>query len=478
MIANYGRRFFAFLMALIMVFSMVPGQVFATETGDGHDHEGHTHEEQTTETTAPAVEPETTAPAVPETTTPVVPETTAPAVPETTAPMVPETTAPVVPETTAPVVPETTMPAVTEPQEAQQEIPSDWTEEMVKLQPKIDKDVIEYYLTYYGFEMPDEAKFGELIRAQISGETAPEALAAEWEPIRAQVEDIVLNKMDAGERENALMSIHEVEYMMAEELALTEQQCAAIAEANPVFLEFIWLIDEYAVAPSLLASGNFTVANGNIYISYSGGETADKGGKTSETEAWFDAWASGFYRGSTNTITVKNNSADKTAVISFNHSVTGDCSAFTIAGTSKGKTAGTYTSGELAPGASIELKLTGKGGFGGGTDPRLTLSAIVWTEVVANPEFTITFNAGLGGVTLDGTAMTSGSSQTVTAGASIALVATPSAGSQFLGWVDANSMIVSTAAEYTITAAGDVNLQAVFAKDGGTPWFGVGSTEK
>ena len=42
MLTNIGKRTLSFVMALVMLFSMVPVQAFATEE-DGHDH---VHEEE------------------------------------------------------------------------------------------------------------------------------------------------------------------------------------------------------------------------------------------------------------------------------------------------------------------------------------------------------------------------------------------------------------------------------------------------
>ena len=64
MLRNYAKRSLAFLMALIMVFSLVPGSVFATDAPaeEVHDHDhDHDHQDEVTEVT------EATTPTVPAT---------------------------------------------------------------------------------------------------------------------------------------------------------------------------------------------------------------------------------------------------------------------------------------------------------------------------------------------------------------------------------------------------------------------------
>ena len=56
-----------------------------------------------------------------------------------------------------------------EAEEFQREIPEDWSDEMVEIQELMD-EYIEYYLGYYGFEMFDESEFAPIVRAQIEAE--------------------------------------------------------------------------------------------------------------------------------------------------------------------------------------------------------------------------------------------------------------------------------------------------------------------
>ena len=64
-------------------------------------------------------------------------------------------------------------------------------------------------------------------------------------------------------------------------------------------------------------------------------------------------------------------------------------------------------------------------------------------------------------------------------GTTVKLTAAAASGSTFLGWTDANGKIYKTdaAISFALTESStDISYKAVFAKDGGTPWFGVGSS--
>ena len=56
---GYGKRLLSFLLAMVMVFSLVPVQAFATESEHDHDHE-HTEETQVETEPQAETEPEET----------------------------------------------------------------------------------------------------------------------------------------------------------------------------------------------------------------------------------------------------------------------------------------------------------------------------------------------------------------------------------------------------------------------------------
>ena len=172
----------------------------------------------------------------------------------------------------------------------------------------------------------------------------------------------------------------------------------------------------------------------------------------------------------TNTVTIKNETASK-AELSFDYSAS-TYNSFTIAGASV-SASGTYST-LVDAGGSVTLVLVSNSGLSNRT-ATLTLSNFSLTVASASSNVTIQYDSALGSVTAGGTAVAAGGVvEGVTLADGIALVAVPN-GSTFLGWVDADGKILSTAASYTLTPASDVTVKAAFAKDGGTPWFGVGA---
>ena len=121
------------------------------------------------------------------------------------------------------------------------------------------------------------------------------------------------------------------------------------------------------------------------------------------------------------------------------------------------------------------MQIKGKGGLGSGS-ATLTLSAFSWEVASTSSSVTINYNSTLGSVTAGGSAIDSGTTMEVSLSDGIALAATVN-GSMFLGWINAETgSVLSTAANFTLTPSADIIVKAAFAKDGGTPWFGVGST--
>ena len=87
---------------------------------------------------------------------------------------------------------------------------------------------------------------------------------------------------------------------------------------------------------------------------------------------------------------------------------------------------------------------------------------------------TFAFDSTLGSVTAGGNAVANGDTLAVSGTNGTELKAAAN-GSTFLGWTDADGKIISTAATYTLVPAEDMTVRAAFAKNGGTPWFGVGA---
>lgn len=173
----------------------------------------------------------------------------------------------------------------------------------------------------------------------------------------------------------------------------------------------------------------------------------------------------------TNNITITNNSGAK-AKISFDYTAD-KASSFKIAGATAA-TSGSY-SAVLEADASLSIVLVSNSGLSN-TTATLKLSNFILTVAAESSNITINYDSTLGSVTAGGTAVESGGVVSdVTLANGVALVAAPSSGAEFLGWVDEDGKILSTATSYTLTPSADMTVKAAFAKDGGTPWFAVGA---
>jgi len=172
----------------------------------------------------------------------------------------------------------------------------------------------------------------------------------------------------------------------------------------------------------------------------------------------------------TNNITIANDSGSK-ANVSFDYAVS-SANSFTIAGATA-NASGSY-SAILEDGATIAITLISNSGFSN-TTATLTLSNFSCIEAKDSSDVTFNYDNSSGSVTAGGNAVANGETVNIPL-TGTALVATAKSGATFLGWVNAETgSVLSTAASYTITPASDMTVKAAFAKNGGTPWFGVGS---
>ena len=383
MTVNFTKRCFSFLLAMIMVFSLLPVNALAAE--EDHDHDHGTTESTPTES--------------------VVVETTAPA--------------------------------------AEAEL----SEEAQEFQTMFD-DILDYYLVYYGLILP-------------TGEITEEERAA----LYAQIEDIVLNQMSANERENAVMELNALAYEMNE--ALSEEDLTALAQRNPVMLDFAELVYRHGTAAQLLAvSGSLT--DTNIALTNSGGTWSASGTGISGSIKGSKFFSN--YFAATGTLTIKNNRAYP-IVLSFDYSAkfneSGE-SFLQINGTevcrssSEGQTI-TGSSGDItiAAGGSIAVALTA-GKRGGDNTATLAI-----TNVVAKG--TVTFGVGANGsYTVNGAAAPE--SATDVCGTQYVLSATPADGFVFRGWYVGDALI-SADADYTFENAGNCTITPRFLSNDQTITF-------
>ncbi len=107
----------------------------------------------------------------------------------------------------------------------------------------------------------------------------------------------------------------------------------------------------------------------------------------------------------------------------------------------------------------------------------LLLLSLLPVQVLAANEYNVSFSfdASLGSITVDGASPSAGST---VSSEGAALQASPAGDARFIGWINAETNeILSTSESYTLMPAADMSVRAVFARDGGTPVFMVGSKE-
>ena len=291
--------------------------------------------------------------------------------------------------------------------------------------------------------------------------------------------------VDAMDWDTVSMAQYEIHELAVSGLLeqLDEHEALELEAANTVFMNFSTAINEKAednpYAVSLLAEGSFTLLDGRLSASYSGSSTSDTGTKNSENSCTFQAWASGFGRGSTNTI-VFTNKTGNTAILEFSYSISGDCSACSLGITSG---SGTYNSGEIPADGEVTITLTGKGGLTGGDEPQLVITGITLSVVADKPNVTFQYDSDKGSITAAGSSVESGTTLQVEKGESIALTASAVSGNTFWGWIDSDNRILSREASYTLTPSSDMTVEAVFASEnepvflGDSAYLYVGLTE-
>ncbi len=215
----------------------------------------------------------------------------------------------------------------------------------------------------------------------------------------------------------------------------------------------------------------FTINVGANTVTSTGVSVTDTANTLSGTATSMTATAKGsLFSKKENTITITNTSGVK-AEISVGYSVA-SANSFTIDGASA-SASGTVTK-QLDANGTIVFYIQSKSGLSD-TTVTLTLSNLTFKEVKESSSVTFNYDSTLGSITVGGETVSNGTSKDVNGTTGAALVATAASGSTFLGWIEADGKIISTAASYTLKPAQDMAVTAAFAKDGGTPWFGVGS---
>ncbi|MBQ7889152.1 MAG: hypothetical protein IJ356_05290, partial [Erysipelotrichaceae bacterium] len=271
-------------------------------------------------------------------------------------------------------------------------------------------------------------------------------LAMDWETLQTARWEI--SELDAQAEQ---LTQEEAETLLTEEtiqtLCIFSDTLEANAPNDVMMLTTVSVLDgQVSVTDS--ANSN-SVSNGTVTITAKGGLLSKK----------------------TNNITITNETENK-AKLKFDYSAS-KYNSFTIAGDSA-SASGAY-SGFLDSGASLEIVIVSNSGFSN-TTATLTLSNFSLTAAASSSNVTFEFDDTYGSVTVGGIAVESGTTQEVSLADGAALVATPVSGATFLGWVDGECEILSSAASYTLTPVADMTVKAVFVGEGSIPHFYVGGT--
>ena len=204
--------------------------------------------------------------------------------------------------------------------------------------------------------------------------------------------------------------------------------------------------------------------------------TVDSNGSISESSGTVTATVKGSYTTrKTTTITVTNTSGS-TATISFDYSVSNHDSSVSTIDDLAGADSGSY-SVLLTAGATKTFTMCSKR-FTTSTTATATLKNFKVEAAAAKSNVTVTYGS-LGSVKIDGTAVVSGSVNSVSSSTGASFVAVPGSGSKFVAWINpANNAVVSTSATYQLIPTEAMSIRAVFAKSTAAPVFFADGTAK
>ena len=249
------------------------------------------------------------------------------------------------------------------------------------------------------------------------------------------------------------------------ETSFTEEEFALL-EKYEGFEEIGYLYDilDTALNPPIMLATTTSVLDGAVSVTDSANSNKVSGNKVTITAK------GSLFSKKTNNITIRNETSDL-AQLSFSYTAD-KANSFKIAGATAAAS-GTY-SVLLEPGASLSITLVSNSGLSNTT---ATLTLTDFELIVAKSVSNVTFeyNNALGSVTVDSAAVASGEVKEVSLSEGATLVAAPASGSTFHGWVNGEGEILSTAATYKLTPAGDMTVKAVFTNVDSQPHFIVGA---
>lgn len=303
--------------------------------------------------------------------------------------------------------------------------------------------------------------------------------------MQAEVRQVAERYLGEGEKPDAeikafaeKLTMQEVYYLRME-MAELEAHAGSIGltawEGNAVWERedtFRWLCEavEGRWRSFVQSRGTEELLGGNASFAYDAGEAVLSGDNSLTWTVTLSGYA---FSAHTKTYTLTfTNCYDCAAELSFDWNADGlkkfDGQSVSEIGTSGSKLK------PLAAGESFSFTVTATAAASSKQIGSLTLTNITLTPALANAECTLLFDAEKGNVTVGGEAAASGGIYEVDQAAGLALTAAANEGCSFLGWVNrADGAVLSSEAAFTLQCSENMTVEAVFAKDGGTVWFGV-----
>ena len=232
---------------------------------------------------------------------------------------------------------------------------------------------------------------------------------------------------------------------------------------------------QLAMTPTVFADGSYTpVLDANnaalvsVGVSNATSTSEDSGSITVTAKGSWGLFSG--YTPKTATITITNSSKSDKATVSFDWTGT-SVNSLKINQSDVSKTGGSYDQ-LLEAGASITVTLTSGSNT---TTNTLVLKNFKWEKAADSSKVKFDYDSTLGSITVDGAVMADeGEKDIPLTGA--ALVATAGSNATFLGWIDGNNKILSTAASFTLKPAAAMTAKAVFVANNSTEaWFQVGA---
>jgi len=421
-----AKQFLSYLLAVIMLVSMVPVQIFATEEVIIHDHEVTTEDPSVLDLTG-----DVDIPVLDLVTEPIVDETSEAALDLTSGSSV----------TSEPVVDSSSdlleNGGVTDSEQAGDEV----TSEREAAQERYVKEIvaeIDAFLVRYG------------IAADMTDEEIEDAIY--------EIDDEGFDKIaEIEERVNNAPEVEGIEF--------TEEEQTAIE----TYGRFCGVLEQMNSVSFFAETGSHTPVTG-ITVGVSGATDNSMGNGAVTVTAKGSGGLFGIgARSKTATITVTNSSS-AAATISFNWTAT-SVNKLTIDGKEYSGANGTFSK-LLEGGASFTITIvTGKNS----TENKLEMSNFGFKVAAAESVVTFVFDSSLGTIMVDGNTVASGNSKSIpSSGANVS--AFTSENVVFLGWMDESTRDVQLSDVSGILKVSEsTTIRAVFAHKTSKAWFKVGN---